>query len=65
MRKKGEGGDVTARELLESGAVRIQEDLADQPVVQARLLHTIGRVYASLGMYPEALDLQMQCPEAS
>src|SRR5690606_7213469 len=36
------GNPLTAREILDSGAVRLQLELADQPAVQARLLNTIG-----------------------
>src|SRR5204863_15095 len=36
---------------------RIDRDLATQPVVQARLLQTMGRVYTGLGLYDPAIDL--------
>jgi serine/threonine-protein kinase len=38
--------DTTARELLDRGAERIEVELAEQPVIQARLLNVIGSVYA-------------------
>lgn len=44
------GDTVTARELLERGVVRADR-LSDQPVAQARLLGTTGRVYRDLGQY--------------
>jgi serine/threonine-protein kinase len=50
------GGTVTARELLERGAERI-EALDDQPLVQATLMHTIGQVYEQLGLYADAAPL--------
>jgi serine/threonine-protein kinase len=48
------GRQVTARELLESGARRIETELAGQPEIQAEMLATIGRVYTSLGLFEEA-----------
>ena len=41
--------DVTAAEILASGAERLQEDLANQPDLRARLLTTIGESYRVLG----------------
>ena len=49
---------VTAREILDRGATKIEQDLKDQPLVQARLMSTMGRVYDSLGLYDQALPLQ-------
>ncbi len=51
------GTTVTAREILDRGARRVEEELADDPVVQARLMTTMGSVYAGLGLYDDALDL--------
>jgi len=49
------GRDVTIfRELLDSAAMRIDSELADQPTVAASLHHTIGATYASLALYPLA-----------
>lgn len=48
------GNSITARELLDEGAARIESSLRDQPAVQARLLATIGEVYRKLGLYREA-----------
>ena len=45
------GNAVTARELLDRGAARIEEQLAGQPAVRARLLRVIGRAYGELGLY--------------
>ncbi|NNE05096.1 MAG: tetratricopeptide repeat protein, partial [Xanthomonadales bacterium] len=45
------GETITARELLEQGAARIDAELADQPRVLARLKLTIGSVYLKLGLY--------------
>lgn len=47
--------DVTARELLERGAARVDRELAAEPEVQASLMRVIGRVYFNLGFYDEAV----------
>ena len=51
------GGPVTARELLDRGADRIDAELAGTPVIQAQLLGTIGTVYGSLGIYDRSAAL--------
>ncbi|MCG6955699.1 MAG: serine/threonine-protein kinase [Gemmatimonadetes bacterium] len=51
------GATVTAREILDRGADRVKTQLGDDPVVQARLMGTIGSVYDALGLYDNALDL--------
>jgi len=51
------GDTVTARELLDRGAERVEDELADQPEVQAELLGVMGEVYSSLGSYERALPL--------
>ena len=45
------GNSVTAREILDKGAAQARKSFADQPGIQARLMTTIGNVYASLGLY--------------
>lgn len=41
---------VTARELLDRAALRLQRDLSDQPLQRADLEFAIGRAYSTLGM---------------
>ncbi len=53
----GSSATVTARQLLDRGAERIDADLAGQPVVQARLLATMGMAYSAQGGYKQALTL--------
>jgi tetratricopeptide (TPR) repeat protein len=43
------GNTITAREILDSGAARIETDLAAQPLVRARLMLTMGTAYGGLG----------------
>jgi len=51
------GNSITAREILDKGADKIDETLADQPEVQARLKGTMGNVYRKLGLYAQAEPL--------
>ncbi len=51
------GKTVTARDILDKGAERIERELKDQPDVQATLMDTIGLVYRGLGFYDSAAPL--------
>jgi serine/threonine-protein kinase len=51
------GAAITARDVLDEGARMVQQELADQPAVQARLMHAMGSVYANLGELEEARNL--------
>ena len=52
---KSRGTQVTAREMLDIGARRVNAGLANQPETRATLLETIGRVYKSLGLYGDSI----------
>ena len=52
--RSGNASALTARELLDRGAARLETRLADQPQVRARLQYTIGRIYDRLGGRDEA-----------
>jgi tetratricopeptide (TPR) repeat protein/tRNA A-37 threonylcarbamoyl transferase component Bud32 len=59
--------DVSARELLDRGAKKIDGQLADQPLIRATLLDSLGNVYRSIcefdvaeGMLREALNLRQE-----
>jgi eukaryotic-like serine/threonine-protein kinase len=54
---EAQGNTITAREVLDRGAERIRADLADQPVVQARLMKVMGDVYRQLGLFAPAQAL--------
>jgi eukaryotic-like serine/threonine-protein kinase len=54
---EAKGNTVTAREILDKGAERIRGELKDKPEVQATLMHTMGQVYKSLGLYDKAEGL--------
>ena len=51
------GNTITAREILDAGAEKIDRELEDEPLVRGRLMNTIGEVYTSLGLYNDALPL--------
>jgi serine/threonine-protein kinase len=51
------GDAITTRELLDRGAARIEGQLQNDPVVQARLLDTVGALYDTLGMWPQGESL--------
>lgn len=51
------GETVTARELLDRGAEKIHRELGGQPVVQARMMDTMGTVYTRLGLFDRARPL--------
>lgn len=55
--EENRGNQVTARELLDSGAKRLRAGLTDQPETKAALLTTVAAVYDSLGQYQEALPI--------
>ncbi|MGB5248436.1 MAG: tetratricopeptide repeat protein [Gammaproteobacteria bacterium] len=57
------GESITAREILDAGAQRIESELSDQPDVQATLMDTMGQVYTSLGLYDRATPLLRQALE--
>lgn len=52
------GDAVTLRDVLDAGADRVRSELAEEPVVQARLMSLIAEVYEHLGVYEPALELR-------
>ena len=57
---EAKGNTITAREILERGAERIETELSEQPLIQARLMDTMGMVYRNLGLYDAASSLLEQ-----
>jgi tetratricopeptide (TPR) repeat protein len=51
------GNSVTAREMLDKGASRVDQELAKEPAIQARLMDTLGTVYMGLGLFTQARSL--------
>ena len=57
---EAKGRVLTAREILDQGAKRISTELASEPLVQSRLLETLGTVYYTIGAYDRAESLLQQ-----
>ena len=55
--RRGEGEQITARDLLNQGETRIRAELADEPELQAQLLEVMARAYTGIGDFDEAIDL--------
>ncbi len=49
---------ITARELLDAGAERVEEELADRPDIAATIQAEIGRRYFDLSLFDKAEELQ-------
>jgi serine/threonine protein kinase/Tfp pilus assembly protein PilF len=54
---EAQGNSITAREILDRGADKIAAELNGQPLIQSRLMVTMGRVYLGLGLYNQARPL--------
>ena len=54
---EAKGNSITAREIMDKGAERIETELVTQPAIQATLMETMGTVYKSLALYPPAASL--------
>ena len=54
------GDTITARDLLDRGAERIQTEFDDQPLIQAELLSEVAGVYRNLGLFSRAEPLVEQ-----
>jgi tetratricopeptide (TPR) repeat protein/tRNA A-37 threonylcarbamoyl transferase component Bud32 len=51
----GEGGKLTARELLERGAASVDAELAGEPQVQSELLDAVAHIENNLGLLEQGL----------
>ena len=54
------GAQITAREVVDRGAARVQRELASEPAVRAELQTTLGEVYGNLGLLRRANTLVEQ-----
>ena len=52
-----EADSLTALTILENGVRRIEEELVDQPEIQARMYDEVADIYHSMGMSKEAEPL--------
>ena len=51
------GENVTAKQILDRGAERLDSSLTEVPVLRAEMLGVVGRMYRELGLYQEARPL--------
>ncbi|MEJ2523264.1 MAG: toll/interleukin-1 receptor domain-containing protein [Gammaproteobacteria bacterium] len=51
-----QGRDVTVREVLDQAANRLEVQFAEQPLLEARMLHTLASTYGALGYFDVAKD---------
>jgi non-specific serine/threonine protein kinase/serine/threonine-protein kinase len=51
------GNSITAREILDKGAEKIETGLVGQPIIQSRMMEAIGQVYQNLGLFGRAEPL--------
>jgi serine/threonine-protein kinase len=54
---RSRGNAITAQELLDQGTAKVVRELKDQPLVQAKLMDTIGGLYLAIGAYDRAQPL--------
>ena len=54
---EAKGNTISARQIMDSGAERIEAELTSQPAIQATLMAAMGAVYTSLGLYDQAAPL--------
>jgi serine/threonine-protein kinase len=54
---RARGKNITAKEILDTGARRVSNELRGQPGLQATLMDTIGTVYLGLGELDQAQPL--------
>lgn len=57
------GNSITAREVLDKASKEIDTGLAKDPETQAQMMDTMGDVYESLGLYPQAEELDRRALE--
>ncbi len=50
------GNEITAREILDRGAQKLEKDLADQPQIQAKLMVAVGESFLGLGLFDAAQE---------
>ena len=53
----GRGANVTARELLDRGAQRVERELRGNLALQAEMWDLLGSVYRSLDLFPQAIGM--------
>jgi tetratricopeptide (TPR) repeat protein len=54
------GTSITAKQLLDRGLSKVNSSFEDRPLIQARLMATLGKVYRNLGHFEEAEPMLRQ-----
>jgi serine/threonine protein kinase len=57
------GNSITAREILDRASKNIDTQSAQDPAVQAQMMHVMGDVYRDLGLFPRAQTLYERSAE--
>ncbi len=60
----GRGATLTARELLDRGAARVDRELRGNPRLQAEVWDLLGSVYQSLDLFPQAIAMYRKSVDA-
>lgn len=60
---ESQGSSITARELLDSGAVRLAAELAGQPETQAEMMDLLASIYFNMSQLDKARELARQALE--
>ncbi len=54
---QSQGETITARQLVDEGVKRLDEELADQPIIKSEMMKELGGVYYSLGLLEKSKEL--------
>lgn len=57
---ESKGAEISAREVVDRAAVRLESGLADQPAVRADLGITLAEVYRTMGLLPQSRRMLRQ-----
>ena len=60
---ESQGDTISARQLLDRGAARIEEEFGEEPVMQATMLADVAAIYESLGLFDRAEELARRALE--
>ncbi|MCK5360453.1 MAG: serine/threonine protein kinase, partial [Gammaproteobacteria bacterium] len=55
--------DVTLQAIIDRGSVELEDQFSEQPLVRARLLHTLGKVYSERGQFQKGVEMMQQAVE--
>jgi serine/threonine-protein kinase len=61
---EAKGKEISARELLDRGAKKIDADVSADPTLKPELQAVLGRIYSQLGLFDQANELQRQAIDA-